>query len=138
MSTFQIKGQAKANSQLRETVVALQQSIDGIELKGPMELTIPHGGAYTSVPLNFSSTITEAVVLLLQCSKKLKLAITTSDGVAPGPARLGFKGMWVIILYPGEGVTVLSAANPDTTDDALLEYVVGTMPADGSTPDFYA
>ncbi len=136
-SSFSLTGTATFATSRKSTPWALSQAIGEIEAKAS-ELRIPSGGAYVSVPLGLSATVTEALLLVLYSPKKLIIEYTSSDADDPGPMKLGLKGLHVLTLSPGEGITTLRASNPSTTEDVTLEYGVCAKAADADDdPDYW-
>lgn len=137
-SAISIAGELKVATARRTSDIGISQAIADLEVKS-FEVTVPYGAALTTIPLQLSGGVTEALFLHLYCPMKIIVEVTTSDLTSPGPVRFGMKGHVVLTLTPGEGVTLLKAINPHTACDTTLEVVVGakSAPTDDD-PEFYA
>jgi hypothetical protein len=134
-STFSLTGTLGFDSPRRSSNIALSQSIGGLEVKGPIELTIA-AGATVSLPLSFSTGVSEALVLALYSAARLDVALTASGDV-PGPVKLGMKGNWVQTFAPGRGLAAVSVTNPSTTESVALEYAYAALADAGDAPEFW-
>jgi hypothetical protein len=136
-SVIGIVGAIECTTTQRCSKTALSQTIDQIEVKNP-EYTIPHGGGTGfAIPLNFSQGITEAVVLHLYCGRPLVLILGSSDFTNPGPFRMGLHGHSFFTMYPGEGITSITAINNDTTHDVSLSMAVGALGSPTDLPPYF-
>ena len=136
-SSFNLAGILSIVTAKKQLTWPLSQIVSQLEIKTP-EVLIPAGGALTSVPLNLSTGVTEALVVVLYAPKKLVVRYTTSDASHPGPVEMGIKGLHILTLSPGEGIVAISASNPSATEDVTLEYAVGAKAAVGDgDPDYW-
>jgi hypothetical protein len=130
-STMQLLGQILTAGGRRTTNFPLTNTIDRLEVK-PLEITVPAGGGATVVPLALSTGVTEALVIALYTSRRLDVTLTDSNG---DTVTIGVKGTQLLTMYPGKGITAISASNPSSSDEQLLEYIIGTLGPDGVVPD---
>jgi hypothetical protein len=119
-SSFSLTGMASFVSARREQNIGLSTAVGSLDVGGS-ETLVP-AGATKSIPLNFSGDVDEAVILHLYSPKKILVAITDSFGDA---ASLGLKGHSLLTMYPGAGVSTLSATNPSTTENVTISVSYG-------------
>lgn len=137
-SVIAINGEVKVTTPLKKTKIGLCQAISEIEVKSN-EYTIPHAnsGSPFVIPMNFSTGITEALVLILQSTTPLILVLTSSDTDAPGPIRVGLQGFHMETLYPEEGIVSISVINPDPVNDVDLTVSIGALGASTDQPPYW-
>jgi hypothetical protein len=68
---------------------------------------------------------------------KAVLVLRSSDANAPGPIALGIQGIYIMTLYPGEGITSIQAYNPDPQNDVILEVATVSLGNSNDTPSFW-
>jgi hypothetical protein len=138
-STIGAVGTINVTTPRRSTTFGISQVIDGIECKWK-EITIVHGGSagsLTSIPLDLSVGVTEALVLILECSLPIVIQLTSSDTTSPGPIFFGLKGLSFLTFTPGEGIVTLRAYNADPSNDAVLEIGIGALGNVTDQPTFW-
>ncbi len=130
-SSFNLAGKLNIASGGRVVPHALSQVIGELEAK-TYEVTIPAGGAWTTVPLPLSDGVEEVLVLYMRSPKKLLVRMTSNNVTTPGPMTCGFKGTWLQTFSPGEGIVTISASNPSAIDNVTLEIAIGAkaLPTD--------
>ena len=130
-SSFNLAGKLNIASGGRVVPHALSQVIGELEAK-TYEVTIPAGGAWTTVPLPLSAGVDEVLVLYMRSPKKLAMRVASNDPTEPGPAVFGFKGNWFQTLSPGIGIISIEASNPSAIDNVTLEVAIGAkaLPTD--------
>jgi hypothetical protein len=120
---------------LRE--IALSQVIGEIETKD-IEITLPAGGALTTIPLGLSPGVTEALVLIWNTPATVELTLASSEAV-PGPMHIYVKGQSFLTLAPGGGIISISGSNPDPDDDVTIQITVGAQRnSTDDVPEFWA
>ena len=135
MSSINLAGTLNVATPRRVSPIVLSEIIESIEAK-QFDFNIAANAADVNIPLMFPSGVTEALILHLYSPKKLVLELTGSDAT-PGPMKIGLKGHMLLTMQPDEGITTLRVTNPSTTEDVNLEVVVGCVPVDGQTPEFF-
>ena len=136
MGAVSLAGTLTDTTGRRTNNVGIAQAIDQIEGKSK-QTTIPHGGAVTSIPLDLSTGITDALVLAVYAPTKVVLVLTSSDVTAPGPMRVGLQGWTFLSMTPGEGIAALSVINNDATADVQVDTYVFALAAPTDEPPWW-
>lgn len=132
-STVAISGTLDVVTTRRTTLLALTQSIGGVEVKGPQELTIA-AGATVDVPLPFSSGVDEALFLAIYSPRKVNLSIVDGN---EGVVSLGLKGYYLHTYTPGKGLAGLQVSNPSISSAVTIEYVYAAKADATDSPDYW-
>lgn len=137
-SAINLAGTVEVATPQRDTEIGLSTVIDEIEAK-TNEYNIPanNSGSPFLVPLNLSTGVTEALVLLLQSASPLLLTLASSDVTNPGPFNIGLMGPMLLTMQPGEGIVSIYVVNPSTTVSVNLSVTTGALAAASDEPPYF-
>lgn len=134
-----MRGTVSVVSSQRETTIALLQILVELETKAYEFTVAKNTTSFLAVPLPFSAGVAEALYVHLYAPKALilELTYTSTSGSNGGPVEAGLKGHRIETLTPGEGLAALRVKNLSTSDDVVLDLVVGAKQKASDTPPFW-
>lgn len=133
---FSIIGSIVVADQFGSAQKGLLEAIDGMALRSATHV-IPHATTNHAVSLQLPTGVTEALLVYVRTPRALKMRLTAA-GAVPGPIALGAKGVSLLTLAPGSGVTALAFDNADLTEDVIIDVVIGCQVTADDVPTYWA